>query len=399
MVKNYLKIAIRNLIKQKSWTVISLFSLVVGITCFILLMVYARYELSYDSFFKHSDRIFLLGQYLPDWKRGGSNYFASTSGIVAPTLRGEFPDVAYAVRTREVESPLIYREKSIVGRGLYADRDFLKVFTFPLKTGNRDTVLKEPFSIVLSQTLSKKLFGGENPIGKIVSYQNGQVLKVTGIVEDIPGNTHLKFDYLISFLTMYSLRDDIDSAWAILNYNSYIQLKEKVSYRDFEKKLPAIVSKYHDQYSNNRHYFLIPLQNIHFETHVNFHLKDIIDKKNISLLISIAFLILVVSCINYVNLATARAGARNKEVGIRKTVGATERQIRKQFLGESFVLTFFSILVSLVVACLFFSVFRQIGGSEIPMAVFLGWTNASGLVVLFLIVGLLAGAYPAFYLS
>ena len=399
MVKNYLKIAIRNLIKQKSWTVISLFSLVVGITCFILLMLYARYELSYDSFFKHSDRIFLLGQYLPDWKHGGSNYFASTSGIVAPTLREEFPDVAYAVRTKEVESPLIYREKSIVGRGLYAGRDFLKVFTFPLKTGNRDTVLKEPFSIVLSQTLSKKLFGGENPIGKIVSYQNGQVLKVTGIVEDIPGNTHLKFDYLISFLTMYSLRDDIDSAWAILNYNSYIQLKDQVSYRDFEKKLPAIVSKYHDQYSNNRRYFLIPLQNIHFETHVNFHLRDIIDKKNICLLISIAFLILFVSCINYVNLATARAGARNKEVGIRKTVGATERQLRKQFLGESFVLTFFSILLSLGIVCLFFSTFRQIAGSEIPMAVFLSWANASGLVVLFLIVGLLAGAYPAFYLS
>jgi putative ABC transport system permease protein len=198
---------------------------------------------------------------------------------------------------------------------------------------------------------------------------------------------------------MYSLRDDIDSAWAILNYNSYLQLKEKVSYLDFEKKLPAIVSKYHDQYSNNRRYFLIPLQNIHFETHVNFHLNDIIDKKNIYILISIAFLILSISCINYVNLATARAGARNKEVGIRKTVGATERQLRKQFLGESFVLTFFSILVSLVVACLIFSTFRQIAGSEIPMAVFLGWTNAIGLVVLFLIVGFLAGGYPAFYLS
>jgi putative ABC transport system permease protein len=198
---------------------------------------------------------------------------------------------------------------------------------------------------------------------------------------------------------MYSLRDDIDSAWAILNYNSYIQLKDQVSYRDFEKKLPAIVSKYHDQYSNNRRYFLIPLQNIHFETHVNFHLRDIIDKKNIYLLISIAFLILFVSCINYVNLATARAGARNTEVGIRKTVGATERQLRKQFLGESFVLTFFSILLSLGIVCLFFSTFRQIAGSEIPMAVFLSWANASGLMVLFLIVGLLAGAYPAFYLS
>ncbi|MBW2644792.1 MAG: ABC transporter permease [Deltaproteobacteria bacterium] len=399
MFKNYFKIAFRNLIKQKSWTLISLFSLAVGITCFMLLMLYSRYELSYDSFFKHSDRIFQLGQYLPDWKHGGSNYFASTSGIVAPTLKEEFPDVAYAVRTKEVKSPLIYREKSILGRGLYADRDFLKVFTFPVITGDSDTALKDPFSIVLSQSLSEKLFGSEDPIGKIITYQNGRVLKVTGIVEDIPGNTHLKFDYLISFLTMYSLRDDIDSSWGILNYNSYIQLKDKVSYLDFEKKLPAIVSKYHDRNSNNRRYFLIPLQNIHFETHVNFHISDIIDKKSIYLLISIAFLILIISCINYVNLATARAGARNKEVGIRKTVGATERQLRKQFLGESFVLTFFSILVSLGTACLLFPVFRHIAGSAIPMSIFLSWANAAGLMVLFLIVGFLSGAYPAFYLS
>ena len=145
MLKSHFKIASRNLIKQKSWTMISLFSLVVGITCFLLLMLYAGYELSYDSFFKSSDRIFLLGQYLPDWKHGGSNYFASTSGIVAPTLKEEFPDVAYAVRTKEVESPLIYGEKSILGRGLYADRDFFKLFTFPLKTGDSRHRLKRSF--------------------------------------------------------------------------------------------------------------------------------------------------------------------------------------------------------------------------------------------------------------
>ncbi|MGB6340569.1 MAG: ABC transporter permease [Candidatus Aminicenantaceae bacterium] len=397
--KNYFKIAVRNLIKQKSWTFISLFSLVVGITCFILLMLYARYELSYDSFFNHSERIFQLGQYLPDWKHGGSNYFASTSGVIAPTLKEEFSDVAYAVRTKEVESPLIYQQKSILGKGLYADRDFLKVFTFPLKAGDRDTSLKDPFSIVLSKSLSEKLFGSENPIGQIVTYENGKVLKVTGIVEDIPGNTHLKFDYLISFLTMYSLRDDIDSAWGILNYNSYIQLRDKVAYGDFEKKLSSIVTKYHDQNSNNRSYFLIPLQNIHFETHINFHIKDNIDKKSIYLLMLIAFLILFISCINYVNLATARAGARGKEVGIRKTVGANERQLRKQFLGESFILTFFSILVSLAAAGLLFPVFRKITGSEIPMDVFLSWKNAAGLLGLFLMVGFLAGAYPSIYLS
>ncbi len=399
MFKNYLKIAVRNLIKKKSWTFISLFSLVVGITCFILLILYAGYELRYDSFFKHSDRIFMLGQYLPDWKFGGSNYFASTSGVVAPTLKEEFPEVTYAVRTKVIESPLIYQQKSMLGRGLYADRDFLKVFTFPLKAGDRDTALKDPFSVVLSKRLAEKLFGNENPIGQIVTFQNGRILNVTAVVEDIPGNTHLNFDYLISFLTMYSFRNDIDTSWGILNYDSYIQLKDQVSYHDFEKKLSAIVAKYHDQNSNNRRYFLIPLQKIHFETHINSLPEQNIDKTNIYLLISIAFLILVISCINYINLATARAGARHKEVGIRKTVGATQKQLTKQFLGESFLLTFFSIFMSLAAICLIFPVFRKIAGSEIPIDVLLNWRTIICLLGLFLVVGFIAGSYPAFYLS
>jgi len=396
---NYFKIAVRNLIKHRNRTFISLFSLVVGMACFVLLMLYARYQLSYDSFFEKSDRIFRLGQYLPDWKFGGSNYFSSTSGVVAPTLKEEFPEVTYAVRTKEVESPLIYRQKSVLGKGLYADRDFLKVFNFPLKAGDRDTVLKEPFSVVLSETLSGILFGGENPIGQIVTYEKGRVLKVTGLVEDIPGNTHLQFDYLISFLTMYSLRDDIDSSWGILNYNSYIQLEDRVSARDFENKLPAIVDKYHDRDSKDRRYFLIPLRNIHFENHVVFHSLPTIDKKYIFMLVSIAFLILIIACVNHINLATARADARSKEVGIRKTVGATQPQLIRQFLGESFVLTFFSILVSLAAVVLFFPVFRKIVGSEIPLHVLLDGRSVAGLLGLFLAVGFLAGGYPAFYLS
>jgi putative ABC transport system permease protein len=399
MYKSYFKIAIRNLIKQKSWTAISLFSLIVGITCFILLVLYARYELSYDSIFEHSDRIFMLGQYLPDWKFGGSNYFASTSGVVAPTLKEEFPEVAYAVRTKEIDSPLIYRHKSILGKGLYADQDFLKVFTFPLMAGDRNTALKDPFSVVLSKTLSRKLFGGEDPIGQIVIFKDGRILKITGVVEDIPGNTHLDFDYLISFLTMYSFRNDIDTTWQILNYDSYIQLKDGISYRDFEKKLSAIVAKYHDQYSNDRRYFLIPLQNIHFETRINSLPEQNIDKTNIYLLISIAVLILIISCINYINLATARAGARNKEVGIRKTVGATQQQLTKQFLGESFILTFVSVIVSVAAVFLIFPLFRKIAGSGITIDVLLNWRTIAGLLGLFLVVGFIAGSYPAFYLS
>jgi putative ABC transport system permease protein len=399
MFRHYFTTAARNLIKQRNRTFISLFSLVVGLTGFILLMLHARYELSYDSFFEHSDRIFQLGQYLPNWKFGGSNYFASTSGVVAPTLKEEFPEVAYAVRTKEVESPLTYRQRSVLAKGLYADRDFLKVFTFPLRAGDRDSALAEPSSVVLTKTLAGVLFGEEDPLGRIVTTEKGRLLKVTGVVEDIPGNTHLKFGYLISFLTMYSLRNDIDTSWGILNYASYVQMKDRVSFRDFERKLPAIVAKYHDRDSKDRRYFLIPLRNIHFETRVASLPAETVDRKSVYLLMAIALLILLTSCVNYVNLATARAGARNKEVGIRKTVGATRRELVRQFLGESFLLTFLGVLMSLAAACLLLPFFRNIAGSGITLGVLLDWRNVAGLVGLFLGVGFLAGGYPALYLA
>ncbi|MDH4271608.1 MAG: ABC transporter permease [Candidatus Aminicenantes bacterium] len=399
MFANYLKIAVRNLIKQKSQTFISLFSLVVGMACFILLTLYARYELSYDSFFEHGDRVFRLGQYVPDWNFGGSNLTASTSGIIAPTLKEEFPEVTSAVRTKEVESPLVYGQKSILGKGLYADRDFLKMFAFPLWAGAPDTALAEPFSVVLTRTLAEKLFGGEDPLGRTVTYEKGRVLSVTGIVEDPPGNTHLKFDYLISFLTMYSLRDDIDTAWGIMNYTSYVQLQDGASAADFEDKLPAIVAKYHDPNSKDRRYFLTPLRDVHFATHVRSYSSPAVDKKDIALLVATAFLILVIACVNHVNLATARASGRGKEVGIRKTAGATRRQLTQQFLGESFILTFLGLLVSLAAVSIFLPAFNKIGGEEIPVRALGNWGGLAGLGGLFLAVGFLAGGYPALYLS
>jgi len=399
MFTNYFKIAVRNLIRQKSQTFISLFSLSVGMACFILLMLYARYELSYDSFFEHGDRIFRLGQSVPDWNFGGTNLTASTSGIVAPTLKEEFPEVAAAVRTKEVEAPLVYEQKSILGKGLYADRDFLKMFTFPLKAGACDTALGEPFSVVLSETLAEKLFGGEEPLGRMVTSEKGRLLKVTGIVKDIPGNTHLKFDYLISFLTMYSLRDDIDTSWGILNYTSYVQLGEGASALNLEQKLPAIVAKYHDERSKDRRYFLTPLRRVHFATDVRSQAAPAVDTKDIALLVAIAFLILVIACVNHINLATARVCGRGKEVGIRKTVGATRRQLTQQFLGESFILTFLGLLVSMAAVSLFLPVFNTIVGEEVPLRALGEVRSLAGLLGLFLAVGFLAGGYPALYLS
>jgi len=396
---SYLRLAVRNLVKYRSITLIGSFSLAVGMSSFILLMLFVRYELSYDSIFKKSDRIFLLGQSILDQESGGSSFHGSTSGIVAPTLKEEFQEVEYAVRVKEVESPLIYENKSMVAKGLYADQDFFKVFTFTMTEGNRETALTAPFSVVLTDKLARRLFGDEDPLGKTVRSENQRALTVTGIMEDIPGNTHLKFDYLISFRTMYSLRNDIDRSWAILNYCSYIQLAEGIQASDFENKLPAIVEKYHDRNSKNRSYFLVPLRKIHFATEITNSSFPTTDKKLILILVSIAFLILVIACINYINIATARAESRAREIAMRKISGAGRPLLIKQFLIETYVLTFFSIILSLAIVVLFMPFYPKIFGIEIPVRFMLDWKNIAGLGVLFLGVGLLAGVYPAFYLS
>lgn len=396
---SYLRLAVRNLVKYKSITFIGSFSLVVGMSGFIILMLYVRYELSYDSIFEKSDRIFLLGQSITDQQSGGSSFHTSTSGVVAPTLKKEFQDVRYAVRVKEVESPLIYEKKSMVAKGLYADRDFLKVFTFPLIEGDRETALMDPFSVVLSEKLAKRLFGDQNPIGKVVRSENQRVLKVTGILKDIPGNTHLKFDYLISFLTMYSLRNDIDRSWSILNYYSYIQLEDRVQAGDFENKLPAIVEKYHDRNSKNRRYFLVPLRKVHFATEITNSSIPTTDRRLISMLVSIAFLILIIAGINNINISTARADARAKEIAMRKINGASRKQLVRQFMIESYVLTFLSIMLSVVIIVLLMPFYSKIFGNEISLRFLLDWRNIAGLLGLFLGVGLLAGGYPAFYLS
>jgi len=396
---NYLKLSVRNLNKYKGVTFIGLCSLVLGMASFILLTLYARYELNYDSCFKKSDRIFLLGQKKIDTESGSSNSFAATSGIVAPTIKKEFQEVTYAVRTKEVESPLKYGEKVLVEQGLYADRDFLKAFSFPLKSGDKETALMNPFSIVLSESLTGKLFGDEDPIGKVILSEQGRAFTVTGIIRDIPGNTHFKFDYLISFVTMYSIRTDIESSWSIMNYNSYIHLDDHSSAGDFEKKLTAIVDKYHPQSSKNRCYFLIPIRDIRFSTEIPFMSAQTIDRKNVYMIVVIAFLIIAIACINYINLATARANTRSKEVGIRMITGATRQMLIRQFLVESFVLTFLSILISLVVVALLLPLFSKITGSGIPLQFLLDWRSIASFAGLFLAVGFLAGGYPALYIS
>ena len=391
--------SIRSLRVSLSKQIIGLLCLVVGIVSFMFLGIYARYELNYDSFIHESDRIYLLGQTLLDSRSGGEESFAITSGIVAPTLVKDYEDVSYAIRTKELRSPFIYKKESFVADGLYADKDFFNVFPFRMIAGNSETALAEPFTIVLTESFAWKIFGSENPIGKTLIGRGGELYKITAVVEDLPGNTHLEFDYLVSFLTMYSMRDDIDRSWGILNYNSYIKLGNNVSVKEFESKLPGVIKKYHNEESLNRRYFLIPLEDIHLSRGIKMSAIKTKDRKTVLMIAFIGILILLVASINYINLATAGADTKSKEVAVRKICGASRGRIIKQFILESYLLAFICVAVSILIIWAIFPIFINIVGVNIPVSFVFDPVNIFAYIILTLVVGILAGGYPSFILS
>jgi putative ABC transport system permease protein len=399
MFGNYLRSALRILRKQKSYAAISIFSLVVGMTCFILLMLFTRYELGYDSFHRNADRIYLVGQVVPDWNVMGTNRMSSTSGPLGPALEREFPGVEHAVRTWPTEAPLGHERKSVLARGLFADRAFFEMFSFPMVLGNPSSALADPFSVVLTESTAKRLFGPEDPIGRAVIHGGGREYRVTGIMKDPPPNSHLAFDYLLSFVTVGSLRDDLDTSWSILNYLNYVELRKGADPAAFEAGLQSVIRTHHPARDQKRAYFLMPLRSLHHETGVYIPYWRTVDRTFIRLLMAVAGLILAVACVNYVNLATARATARGREVGVRKTFGAGRRQLVAQFMGEAGILAAMSLLLSLVLVQALLPIFNSLTGIRLPAGTLAEPSAWPWILGLGIAVGLLSGAYPALVLS
>ncbi|MBN1939967.1 MAG: ABC transporter permease [Candidatus Aminicenantes bacterium] len=400
MFKNYIRSALRLLRRQKSYAAISIFSLVLGMTCFILLMVYARYELSFDAFHQKSGRIYKVGQVVESWSIRGSNRFDSTSGPLGQAMVREFPEVESAIRIFPTGVPLVHEEKRTLAEGLFADRDFFKMLSFRLIAGNPETALGEPYTIVLSERLAKTMFGTADPMGRVIRHELGREYRVTGVVKDPPRNSNFRFDYLLSFETMGLLRNDLETSWSILNYGTFVLLKPGASPKLLEDKMKTLVDRYHHPKAKDRAYFLLPLKTLHVDTGVNTWMEPSpVDKNNILLLMAIAVLILSVGCFNYINLTTARAATRSKEVGVRKTFGADKRQLIRQFLGEALVFSAAGLLLSLGLARLLLPLFNRITGVALPAGLLTGGATLLGLAGLGLAVGLLAGGYPALVMA
>lgn len=401
MLGNYLKTAIRNMKRQKGYAFINTFGLAVGLTCFFLLMIYVRYELSYEKFHANSRRIFRVAIHLPSWNYKGSMNFCLTTALLAPALEDTYPEVVAATRLKMVSGPLSYEDKKFQEKGIYGDTKLFEVFTYPLIKGEPKTALTEPYSIILCRRLADKFFGDSDPMGKVIRLRDETDFRITGIAENVPPNSHIQFDYILSFATLKAMgRRDVQ-LWGNINYCTYVLLADTGRPEELEAKFPAIVEQHHsyDSEETKPYYFLQPLTSIHLRSHLNFEMSDNSDIKIIYLMISIACLILAIACINYMNLATARASQRNKEIGIRKTIGAKRPQLIVQFLGESMTYSLIAVVVSLVLVFLLLPLFSAFARIPVAFADQFTLPNAFFLAFVYVLVGFFSGMYPAFLLA
>ena len=399
MISNYIKVAIRNLLRQKGFSFINIFGLALGITCTALIGMWVNDELSYDKFNNGYDRIYRITATLPEMKI----HAAVTPVPIAQAFQNEIPEVETAVRISSFQQDLvqvgdlIFEEKEI----LYADSNFFKVFTFPFVKGDAEKALLNPEGIVLTEEMALKYFGTTDVLDKTIR-KNKESFTVTGVITNIPANSHLQFDFVQPMRFLARTNGDLkDNVWDNYNWYTYIRLTQQAGRS--EKDLAVIEKKMQDIYKKNEavlkvSFILQPLAKVHLYSHFLADLPGGGNAQNVYIFGIVAVFILVVACLNFMNLATARAARRAKEVGLRKVVGAIRTHLMLQFLAESLIVALLSLAFALLFIWLVLPYFNTLGGKNLTF----DFTNVKiigGLLGITVITGLIAGSYPALYLS
>ena len=410
MFKNYLKIAFRNLKNQKSYSFINIFGLTIGLTSFILIGLYVQYELSYDDFHSNSDRTYRINAFQPTNEYLGSNWFALSPTAMAATLKEDFPEVEYAGYFSGTSTLLTTGEESFNEWGAAADGDFFDIFSYTWFAGNPETALTNPNSIILTSSLANKLFGDENPIGKSVqqTYATGkEVTKmVTGVIADPPKNSHFFFQYVVNDQTTPYYKYNLDE-WSNTNVYTFITLRDGISKEKFEAKLPGFADTYiaaSDHYQENPDglpvHSIQALSHIHLNSsHINFNPSTPGSMRTVYMFSAIAVIILLIACVNYMNLSTARSLTRAKEVGVRKVIGAIRSNLMMQFTSEAVVISFISIFFALLIIAGVLPFFSDLIGRELSFNIFVNWKFLVLALGAGIFVGIASGSYPAFYMS
>ncbi len=396
MLKNYLLIAYRTLKRNKGYTFINIFGLAVSIAVCLLILIYVQHELSYDSFHEKAERIYRV---VSQDTSGTKN--AITQPPMGPALVRNFPEVERATRLYGRGKTLVCRKQQCFYEeaGMYADSSIFRVFTFPFVQGDPRTALDAPDAIVLTASMARKYFGEENPMGWTLTLGEDEVHVVTGVVQDVPVGSHFTFDYLTPLPETLFGGVSLDEWNRVSAFATYILLQENNDPSTLEENLPAFVETYMGEEQAERQDFsLQPLEEVYLSD-VEVTVGTTGEVRYLYIFSAIAALVLLIACINYVNLATARAAERAREVGVRKAAGATRWQVARQFLGESVLLSMIGLVGALMLAEFLLPAFNALIDQSLAIDYGQDGVLLSGFVGVVLLVGLLAGCYPALFLS
>jgi putative ABC transport system permease protein len=406
MFRNNLKIALRTLIKFKGYAAINLIGLALGLTTGVLILVYVLDELGFDKFHDKAERIYRVGTDMTDVKTGERTGGIETNGWpIGKLLEKDFPEVEKVVYIRSGSNLQINHEGKRFDESIfYAGEEFFNIFTFPFVSGNPSTALKKPYSIVLTESTAKKYFKDEDPLGKTMTLGDSLLFEVTGVMKDVPQQSHMQFNMLISFST-YATRGDFnyDDGWGNLNVRNYILLKEGANKENLFSKANNLYMDYVKDELKQWGMFMYvkfePLSEIYLHTKRGNGMGPLGSIDRIYIVSGIALFVILLACINFINLSTARSAYRAKEVGLRKVVGSSRSLLITQFLSESFLLTVFSFVVAIALVGALLPLFNQLLAKAYNLQSLANPFVILGTLLLIVSITLLSGYYPALVLS
>ncbi|MBN2174633.1 MAG: ABC transporter permease [Bacteroidales bacterium] len=412
MLKNLFKYSLRALKRQKTYVLINVFGLAIGLACSLIILIFIRYELSFDQYHEEKDRLYRV---ILNGKIGGQEVtVTSTASPVGPAMVDEFPEVENFLRMNSWGETLIKHNDNrfIEDYFMEADSSFFEFFSIPLLRGNIKTVLNEPHTVVLSESTAKRIFGNDDPVNQLLMIGNDTAYyKVTGIYADIPETTHFSANAIGSFMTNPRASDN---EWLSNSFSTYLLLHPNSDPQTVEDRCAALIEKHVGpeivkfigisiqeflSQGNKYNYFLQKLADIHLDPSIEQEFKPANDPKYLWIFGSIAVLIIIIASINFMNLSTAQAGKRAKEVGIKKVSGSSRGMLISQFLTETILLSLFAMVLTIIITEISLPYFNNLLGINLNVGYFSNWYTIPGLLLGVIFIGFLAGSYPAFYLS
>ena len=402
MLKNYFKIALRNIIRHKVYSFINILGLSIGIACTILIMLWVEDELSYDRFHKNADSLYRIIHY----KGNFQDKSAGTPAPLGPALKDELPEIASFMRIASPFPRIVVKygdKKFYENRAIFADPEIFEMFTYPFLRGDPATALSEPSNIILTEDMTYKYFGNENPVGKTLTIEGKYEGIVSGVIKNIPHNSHIQFDFLLPFKNIITFQI-LGTNWGDFNFNTYVQLKSNTADDELNRKVTEVAKSHNcpQILYSNREFGLQPIREVHLDADTEPSgievMSELGNKTNVYVFSLIAFFILCIACINFMNLSTARSANRRMEVGMRKVFGVNQFQLMLQFLGESTIMALIAFLIAMSFIGLLLPAFNDLTGKQLTFSLY-NYRFILSIFGITVLTGIIAGIYPAIYLS